>query len=147
MGLFDIFRRTKQREALHPVFGRIVYQGDAVWELGKAVLPPVGHEVEVIIHAEIDGPGEAHMDFWRDLIERWPKLKMQCEPLFRRTLVDWIEAPERGDIWSRVTVESLPIYSEVPPDQWELVFWCEEAGHWPTVSMRTWTPTDCFVDG
>ena len=147
MGLFDIFRRAKQLEALHPVFGRIAYQGDATWELGKATFPPVGHDVEVIIHAGIDGPSDAHLRYWRELIERWPALKTACEHLLRRTLVHWIESPECGDIWSRVDLESLTIYPGVPPEQWELKFWCEEAGHWPTILMRQWTPTDCFVDG
>ncbi len=147
MGLFDIFRRTKQPETLHPVFGRIVYQGDDTWELGKAAFPPVGHEIEVIIQAGVDGPSEAHARYWHELIERWPELKKACEPILRRTLVDWIEAPERGDIWSRVDVESLTIYAGAPPDEWELMVWCEEAGHWPTFAMKGWTPTDCFVDG
>jgi len=147
MGLFDFFRRAGKSEALHPVFGRIVYQGDGTWELGKAAFLPVGHDVEVIIHAGLDGPGEAHLRFWRELNDRWPGLKMACEPLLRRTLVDWVEAPERGDIWARVDLESLSIYAGAPPEQWELTLWCEEAGHWPTISMRQWTPKDCFVDG
>src|SRR5690349_12166857 len=104
MGLFDIFRRTKRPEAQHPVFGLIVYQGDDTWELGKAAFPPVRHEVEVIIRAGADGPNDSHLRFWRELSDRWPDLKAACEPILRRTLVNWIEAPERGDIWSRVDV-------------------------------------------
>lgn len=147
MAFLDIFRRTCQPETQHPLFGRIVYQGDNTWELGKAAFPPVGHDVEVIIQAGAEGPSEAHVRFWRELIERWPALQKACEPILRQALAGWIDTPERGDIWARVDVESLTVYPETPPDHWELMFWCEEAGHWPTFVMRGWTPADCFVDG
>lgn len=147
MGLFDIFRRPKQPEILHPHFGRIVYQGDNTWELGKRLFGPIAHDVEVMIDAGPEGPTDAHERYWHELVARWPELKASCEPLLRTALKDWVETPERGDIWTRLDVESLHVYADSPPDQWELMFWCEEAGHWPTISMNHWVPKDCFVDG
>ena len=50
-------------------------------------------------------------------------------------------------MWSRVEVESLTIYAEAPPEEWELMLWCEEARHWPTFVLHRWNPTECFIDG
>jgi hypothetical protein len=147
MGLFNFFRREKPPETVHPVFGRIVYQDDDTWENGRAVFPPVQHEVEVIIHAGSDGPGEAHLRYWQELIRRWPELKAAAEPILRASLANWIEEPGRGDIWARLDIEAVAIHAGTPPDEWELTLWCEEASHWPTLVMKGWTPQSCFADG
>jgi hypothetical protein len=141
----SIFGRNRP-EIVHPLFGRIVYRGYDTWEGGRAVFPPINHEVEVIVHAGVEGPTESHVCFWKELIERWPSVKQACEPMLRSALIDWVEAPESGDIWSRVDVQ-LTVHAKSPPDEWELEFSCEEAGHWPTFRMEAWTPADCFVDG
>ena len=147
MSLFDFFRHTRPPERRHPVFGRIVYQDDNTWERGQAFFPPVGHDIEVLIDAGPDGPGDEHLRYWSELAARWPALTQACEPLLRKSLAGWITTPERGDLWSRLKLESLDVFPGSPPDEWELAFWCEEASHWPTLTMAGWTPTSCFIDG
>lgn len=146
MGLFDILR-GKKPEIMHSVFGRIVYQGNSTWECGRGSFAPVGHNVEVIIHAGPEGPGEKHVVYWQEVIARWPDLKRACDPIVRKALVDWIDTPEKGDIWSRIDVECIDVFPGTPPDEWEFMLWCPEAGHWPVFVMHRWTPTSCFVDG
>ena len=108
---------------------------------------PIGHEVEVIIHAGASGPEESHLRFWGDLEERWPTLKKECEPMLRSALKDWIDEVDREDLWSRLEVETLDVFPNITPNEWDITFWCEEAGHWPTISMKGWSPEGCYIDG
>jgi hypothetical protein len=148
MGLFDIFKRRKPPELLHPVFGRIVYVDEGIWEMGKVFFAPIKKEVEVIINAGPEGPGQPHLQFLAELEQRWPSLLAAWEPLLRAALVDWIENPESGDIWKRVEVESIEIFPGLKPaQQWDFMFWCQEAGHWPIFTMLDWTPQSCGIDG
>lgn len=146
MSLFDIFRRKPR--ITHPVFGSIVYADESTWECGRARFRPLSKEVEVLITAGPAGPTDDHVRFFGELESRWSTLSSACAPLLRAALVDWIEAPEKGDILARVTVESLSVLAKLEPDdEWELQFWCEEASHWPTVVMRGWAPQSCYIDG
>ena len=148
MGLFDIFKRRKAPELIHPVFGRIVYADENTWELGTARFAPINKQVEVIIQAGPEGPNESHLEFLAELEKRWPSLLIAWEPLLREALVDWIENPKSGDIWKRVEVESIEVFPGLKADQqWDFMFWCEEAGHWPVITMIGWAPQACGIDG
>lgn len=148
MGIFNIFRRTKQLELVHPVYGRIVYQGNDTWEFGRMYFEPTKKEVDLLIDAGPEGPSDAHASYLTELSTRWPSLRSAWEPLLKQALANWIPTPNQGDIWSRVEVESLTIHRGIKPDeQWEFMFWCDEAGHWPTFVMHEWTPASCYIDG
>jgi hypothetical protein len=148
MGLFDRFKRRKLPEMIHPVFGRIVYADENTWEMGRVIFAPTGKEVEVIITAALEGPGEAHLAFLAELERRWPSLLTAWEPLLRDALADWVEDPYSGDIWKRVEVESIHLFPGLRPDQeWDFMFWCEEANHWPLFHMIGWAPRSCGIDG
>jgi hypothetical protein len=146
MSLFDIFRRKPR--VTHPVFGSIVYADASTWECGRVHFSPLSKDVEVLITAGPAGPTDDHVCFFRELESRWTTLSLACAPLIRSALGEWIETPEKGDILARVTIESLPVFEKLnPEDEWELQFWCEEASHWPTVVMKGWIPQSCYVDG
>ena len=148
MGFFDRFKRPKPPEMVHPVFGRMVYDDEDTWEMGKVFFAPVKKEIEVIIIAGPEGPGEAHLQYLSELEKRWPSLLAAWEPLLRDALVDWIENPKSGDIWKRVELEGIELFPGLKPDQqWDFSFWCEEASHWPVFEMIGWTPQSCGIDG
>ncbi len=149
MGLLDLFKFGKKRtEMTHPVFGRMVYQDHGVWEFGRFHFAPLGLEVEALIEAGPEGPNERHVAFVADLATHWSELMKACDPILRGALAEWIEKADEGDIFLRLKVESLDVFSDMAPDrEWELMFWCEEAGHWPVIRLVGWKPTEASIDG
>lgn len=151
MGLFDLFRRAPSKPdpvLTHPVFGEIRLVDDQLWEGGRVQFPPLGVEIEVSINAPESGPDERHVIFVREFVARWSEILGAAEPIARRTLTRWVEAPDRGEIWPRLRLESFNVRAELKPDtEWELIFWCEEASHWLCFVMMGWKPVDAFVDG
>jgi hypothetical protein len=149
MSIFNLFKRKPAvPDIIHPVFSRICFQGDGVWECGKILFTPEDHEIEVLVYADSSGPTNDHLNFLTELSNRWPEIKTHCEPMIRKALVNWIEKPEGGDVWRRLKLESLDIYSSMPADrEWEIMFYCEEAGHYVVVGMIAWSPVNIGFDG
>lgn len=151
MGFFDFLRGAKRAPIPgqgHPVFGKIQYVGHSTWEGGAVFFKPVNATIEVLVDAPESGPDERHIAFLHDVAARWAELMRAAEPLLRQTLQGWVKDAGTVSLSETLALETVMIRAGIAEtDEWEMTFWCEEAGHWLNLSLTGWQPTSATVDG
>lgn len=152
MGLFDFLKKNKEPEGSpsmeHPVFGKAAQADEGTWEGGRVQFAPAGKLVDVVIMAGAEGPGEGHVDFVKELENRWPSLLEQTEELVRGKLKGWVKKAGEGSPWSWLELDSLEVYGSMSEElEWKIRFWCEECGHSLVLGMKGWRGVNASVEG
>ncbi len=153
MGLLDfIFGKTVKIE--HPFFGSMVFAGskknpDKSYFECKRHFKPAESTIDVHVDADIEGPTEKQVAFFKSIESNYTEISASIIPLIEDQFQNWKE-----DFKIAVfTKEFEPVFLSIPrcdiqPIVWEIAFGSDhDRNHTFTMTMENFKATSVLIDG
>ena len=119
-----------------PGFGPVRHFRDAKFWEGKTPFPPLGREVEVLIHGPEAGPSDAQRVFYKEVQDRYAALWPELERMLKAEAMEIEESHRARFCLLSVNVPAAPGQAV----EWELSYETEPPSWHYTVTLQGWKP-------
>lgn len=151
--LKEMILGTPPVEMEHEYFGKILFMGgdeptyDDYWE-AEASIKETKEPLAILINAQLSGPTEAHVEFYKNAVSDLESLFSKCWPIFEPDFQQWT-----GKQFSGKWKEDFELMSiEIPRDadeknEWTVGYYVDAANHYFTARFIDGKPMYNEIDG
>ena len=150
MGLFDFFK--KKQKFVDELFGELGYTTfkDKSKNFYDGTVYFDSKECGILLEADDNGPTQNQRDFFKDLCDKYPSLKMDViVPFLNKELEDWNNYNPIFNFDEEFELDgvSIPVI-ESRPVNWTLTLFSTKIKHYVTIEFNEWQPiTGVAIDG